>query len=257
MTSRGSVTIVGTGIRGSTQLTPEAGSAITAADVVHYVVPDIVTENLILDLARKAKTLADLYSENRPRSETYALMFERIMGDVRDGFSVCGVFYGHPGVFVDPSHAVIAAAQHEGYPARMFPAVSAADSLYADLGLDPGARGIQMYSATDFVLWRPVIETRAPLILWQLAFLGAPAGVTEASREHLPTLVERLEELYPADHIVLLYEAAPMPPFPAKIEHVQLKDLSSAAVRMAMTLVVPPLGEFIDDKELAARMGVD
>lgn len=64
-----------------------------------------------------------------------------MLQEVRLGKKVVGVFYGHPGVFVSPSHRAISIARFEGYEAKMLPAVSAEDSLYADLGIDPSRPG--------------------------------------------------------------------------------------------------------------------
>ena len=43
---------------------------------------------------------------------------------IRAGFRVCAVFYGHPGVFVYPSHEAIRRARAEGFAARMLPALT-------------------------------------------------------------------------------------------------------------------------------------
>ena len=64
-----------------------------------------------------------------------------MLQEVRLGKVVVGVFYGHPGIFVAPSHRAISIARAEGYEAKMLPAVSAEDSLYADLGVDPSRCG--------------------------------------------------------------------------------------------------------------------
>jgi len=56
-------------------------------------------------------------------------MVERILKNVKDGFKVCVVFYGHPGVFVQPSHEAIRIARLEGFSARMLPGISAEELL--------------------------------------------------------------------------------------------------------------------------------
>ena len=91
---------------------------------------------------------------------------------------MCAVFYGHPGVFVNPSHRAVAQARAEGFRAAMLPGVSAEDCLFADLGLDPGAHGCQSYEATDFVIRRRSCYPSALLILWQVGALGEDS-VTE------------------------------------------------------------------------------
>jgi precorrin-3B methylase len=253
----GGLTIVGTGICAPSQVTSEARAAIQQADIVHYVVPERHVAGLIEEWATEARDMADLYAPDRNRCETYRMMQERIMGDVRAGRDVCAVFYGHPGVFVDPSHPLVAAARAEGYPARMAAGVSAADCLYADLGLDPGAEGIQMYSATDFLLKHRTIDPQVPLVLWQMGFIGAQTGITEPATSQLPVLVNELERWYPPDHQVVLYEAATIPGFRAQTIETTIADLPNTAIRLAMTLVIPATAPAPIDPDMAAQLGVE
>lgn len=253
----GSLAVVGAGIRTLSQLTPEARAAIGSADIVHVLVPDAVAGHAIATLATAVRDLADLYELDRDRITTYQMMQDRILGDVRAGKEVCAVFYGHPGVFVDPSHPMIAAARNEGYSARMFPGISAADCLYADLGLDPGSDGIQMYSATDFLLKQRIIDPRVPLVLWQMAFIGASSGITEPAEGHLDLLVDALHAVYPLDHEVLLYEASTLPGYEPIVIHLPIRELASAELRMAMTLVVPPTDTAAEDPVMLERLGLE
>ncbi|OAX34568.1 hypothetical protein K503DRAFT_832959 [Rhizopogon vinicolor AM-OR11-026] len=75
-------------------------------------------------------------------------MCEVMLKDVRAGHHVLGVFYGHPGVFVSPSHRAIAVARQEGYKARMLPGISAEDFMFADLEFDPAYSGCRTCEAT-------------------------------------------------------------------------------------------------------------
>ena len=52
-----------------------------------------------------------------------------MLSHVRKEENVVGVFYGHPGVFVSPSHRTLALARDEGYIANMLPGISAEDCL--------------------------------------------------------------------------------------------------------------------------------
>ena len=105
------------------------------------------------DLARVAepeRALAHvLYRAGVPRRRIYEEMAEEILDAVREGKRVCAVFYGHPGVYVQPSHEAVRRAREEGFEARMLPAVSAEDCLVADLGVDPGEQGWQSWEATE------------------------------------------------------------------------------------------------------------
>ena len=117
----------------------------------------------------------------------------------RRSSSPCGeaagdaAFYGHPGVFVRPSHEAIARARAEGHQARMLPAVSAEDCLFADLGVDPATHGCASFDATTFLARPRPVDSSAGLVLWQVAAVresrAVPAGEHGANME---VLVERL-----------------------------------------------------------------
>ena len=185
-------------------------------------------------------------------------MTETLLEDVRAGKDVCVAFYGHPGVFVDPSHAAIARARAEGFRARMLPAVSAEDCLFADLGVDPGASGCQSYEATDFLLRLRRVDPTAVLILWQVGALGETIYAIEprSQSERLAVLVEYLESFYPTGHGVVLYEASPYPIAEAAIRNVALSELPASVPDALSTLYVPPLEPRARDGEMARRLGL-
>lgn len=253
----GSLTVVGTGIRALTQLTAEADAVIRGSDVVHYVVPDPLTAQMLHWNAKEAHDLADLYRANVERSETYAAMVERIVADVAAGRDVCAVFYGHPGVFVDPSHDAIERVRAMGLRVRMLPGVSAADALYADLGLDPGTDGIAQYTAMDFLLRPRVIDPTTPLLLWQIGAVGETKGVNEAATEHLHLVVEVLRRHYPGDHPVVLYVASGQPTGMARIDVVPLEQLPESEIAREATLLVPSVELALLDRAMAARLGYE
>jgi precorrin-3B methylase len=253
----GSLTVVGTGIRALTQLTAEADAVIRGSDVVHYVVPDPLTAQMLHWNAKEAHDLADLYHADVERTETYVAMVERIVADVAAGREVCAVFYGHPGVFVDPSHDAIEQVRAMGLRAWMLPGVSAADALYADLGLDPGTDGIAQYTAMDFLLRPRVIDPTTPLLLWQIGAVGVTTGATEAGTEHLDLVVEMLRRQYPADHPVVLYVASGQPTGMARIDVVPLNQLPEADIAREATLLVPSVEIAPLDRDMAARLGYE
>lgn len=253
----GSLTVVGTGIRALTQLTAEADAVIRGCDVVHYVVPDPLSAQMLHWNAKEAHDLADLYDPEVERTETYAAMVDRIVADVAAGRDVCAVFYGHPGVFVDPSHAAIDRVRSMGLRARMLPGVSAADALYADLGLDPGTDGIAQYTAMDFLLRPRVIDPTTPLLLWQIGAVGETKGANEAATDHLDLVVDVLSRNYPADHSVVLYVASGQPTGVARIDVVSLEQLPEAEIAREATLLVPAIETAAVDEPMAARLGYD
>ncbi|HYT78674.1 MAG TPA: SAM-dependent methyltransferase [Actinomycetota bacterium] len=252
--SPGSLTIVGTGIRTSLQTTSEARSAIEKADKVLYLL-DPVGARWVQILNPTAESLDNFYSIDRPRLDTYRMMVEEIMAWVRKGLDVCVAFYGHPGVFVDPSHDAIRRAQREGFEARMMPGVSAEDCLIADLGFDPGQWGLHSYEATEFLLHRRVADPSVHLILWQVGALGEMRARKGPNPAAFGTLVDRLAERYGSDHEVVLYQASPYPIGGSSINRLRLADLVTADVSPMSTLYVPPAARPASDLGMAEMFG--
>jgi hypothetical protein len=199
---RGSLVVVGTGIRTVGHLTMEAVAWIKQAGKVLYVVGDPVAEAMLKELnPGGAESLTVMYAEGKQRIETYNEMVERTLACIRAGMLTCMACYGHPGVFVYPSHESIRRARAEGYSARMLPGISSEDCLFADLGVDPGIGGCQSYEATDFLLNGRVIDPSSSVILWQIGVVGdATFKAAGYDLSAMPLLVERLLAIYPASH---------------------------------------------------------
>jgi hypothetical protein len=252
----GSLTVVGSGIKAGLQTTPEARWWMERADKVLYLFADPVPAEWISRLNPSAQSLEGFYAPSKDRKQTYQEMVEEILSWVRRRLDVCVVFYGHPGVFVAPSHEAIRRARAEGFPARMLPAVSAEDCLFADLGVDPGGRGWQSFEATNFLLYRRNFDTSTPLLLWQVAGVGTRQGATEPSTAGLRVLAEFLQHYYGTDHEVVLYQASPYPVFDPIIQRVRLGDLPAADLTPMSTLYLPPKAPPPPDPEMHARLQV-
>jgi uncharacterized protein YabN with tetrapyrrole methylase and pyrophosphatase domain len=256
---RGSLTVVGTGIRLVGQVTIEAKAHVEQADRVFHLVTDPVTEEWIGSLNPRAETLADCYGDGKPRMKSYEQMVRRMLSGVRKGQKVVAVFYGHPGVFVLPSHEAIRRARAEGYPARMLPGISAEDCLFADLGVDPALEGCQSFEATDFLARRRAFEPSSALVLWQVGVIGDLTFQSRAARYRkggLPILAEVLLEKYPGTHRATIYEAAQYPVCDPVIRPVPLSRLGRAKVTPISTLYVPPVGRKALDPVMVKRLGL-
>jgi uncharacterized protein YabN with tetrapyrrole methylase and pyrophosphatase domain len=208
---------------------------------VLYLVPDRVSASGVEALNRRAQSLHGLYEEGAPHRAAYERMAEVILERVRAGKRVCAAFYGHPGVFVLPSHDAISRARAEGFDATMLPGVSAEDCLFADLGIDPAANGLQSYEASDFLRRRPTIEPTTALVLWQIGVVGTRTHSASVSAPALGELVELLLERYPAGHGAVVYEASSYPRVAPLIRNVRVDALDAEAVTPASTLYVPPV----------------
>jgi uncharacterized protein YabN with tetrapyrrole methylase and pyrophosphatase domain len=250
--TRGSLVVVGTGIKTVGQLTSEAIAWMAEADSLLYVVGDPVAEAAIKQLNQHGSvSLAGYYEEGQSRMYAYNAMVEHILGCVRSGQKTVAAFYGHPGVFAYPSHESIRRAKAEGYSARMLPGVSSEDCLFADLGVDPAVGGCQSYEATDFLLNSVTIEPSSQLILWQIGTLGDWTYKTHMyDVRTMPLLVKKLMRTYPPGHVVTVYEAAMFPTAAPMIERVPLYWLADFPITAAMTLYVPAARARVPDPEM-------
>ena len=248
-TQRGSLVVIGTGIRTVGQLTIEAIAWMEIADSLLYVVADPVAEAVIKHPnPTGADSLARYYEEGKLRIHTYNAMVEHILRCVRAGNKTVAAFYGHPGVFAYPSHESIRRAKSEGFPARMLPGISSEDCLFADLGVDPATWGCQSYEATDFLLSSSFIDPSSQLILWQVGLL---AELTHKSQQFdtraMPLLVQKLTQFYPLSHPVTLYQAAMLPGTDPLIVQIPLYSLAEFPITAGMTLYIPPAWARVPD----------
>jgi uncharacterized protein YabN with tetrapyrrole methylase and pyrophosphatase domain len=258
-THRGSLIVVGTGIQLGSHMTHEAERYIESSEKVFFVVANCTMARWLKKLNSSAESLHPLYKTGKPRRETYGEMTETIMDGVRNGLNVCAVFYGHPGVFVNPGHEAIRRARSEGYEARMLPGISAEDCLFADLGVDPAKCGCQSFEATDFLVHKRKFDPSSALVIWQIGAIGASDYQENMySRRGIEVLIDVLAEHYGADHEVIVYEASPFP-YPVAsplIVKVRLAELPEARISQASTLYIPPIESSLD-YDMVTRLNLD
>lgn len=247
---RGSLVVVGTGIRAARHTTVEARAEMERAGRLFYLVSDPVSQRWIRAVNPTAKSLDSCYRVGRPRMEAYERMIGRVLAAVRAGARVCVVFYGHPGVFVFPSHEMIRRARVEGFDARMLPGISAEDCLFAELGVDPARSGCQSFEATDLLLFRRRFDPSCALVLWQAGVIGNLTYGPRPGRSGLRALSRYLERAYGRGHEVVLYEASRLPIFESEIRSTTIGRLPSEAVGSSTTIFVPPIPRPTDPRGL-------
>lgn len=226
-------------------ITPESLAHIDRADRLFYLGGDAATRMWIEGRNPTSESLYGEYEVGGLRRDAYRRMSSRMLEPVRAGLDVCAAFYGHPGVFVDPSHRAIRVARSEGRRARMLPGVSAEDCLFADCLIDPVGSGCHSYEATDFLKRRPGFDTGGSLVLWQVGGVGVRTYEREGlwSAAGLRELVDYLLGFYDADHEVVVYQAAVFAVCEPSIVRVPLSRVPDARVTTSTTLYVPPIGD--------------
>ena len=137
----------------------------------------------------------------------------------------------------------------------MEPGISAADCLYADLGIDPGKYGCQQFEASQFMFYRRRVDTAAYLILWQIGVAGDQSLARfSTGASHRRVLVDVLSRDYGLAHEVILYKAVTLPLLRPEVVRLPLGALPEAACDMHSTLVVPPSSRLEPDEEVRERL---
>ena len=238
---RGSVACVGLGMTLGSHLTPLARSYIEQADVIFAGLSDYFVEMWLERMHPDVRSLQPYYQEGKSRMRTYRQWVELMMVEVRAGKRVCGVFYGHPGIFAWSPHKVIEVARAEGFQAHMEPGISAEDCLYADLGIDPGRFGCQHYEASQLLFYERRIDRAGYLVLWQVGVVGDRSLARQGTGpEYRQLLVELLSRDYPLDHEVIIYRGATLPIEQPRIRRHILRDLPHVSITPEETVVLPP-----------------
>lgn len=255
---KGKLTVVGTGIKLGEQITQEALYSISKADIVYAVVADAATLHWLERLNKNTHTLTHFYDKDKHRINTYNDMSDTIVNSVIEGKDTCAVFYGHPGIFVYPSHSAVKKLKELGYEATMQPGVSADACLFADIGIDPAKDGCQSYEATDFLLFKRKIDPTVACVMWQVGVVGEfKAQGTESSDFRFQILIDELEKYYPSSHRVTLYESTQFNIFESKIETMALEELRKSEVSRLSTLFIPPSEEKCIDKEMVSKLNIN
>jgi siroheme synthase len=236
-------------------ITPLARSYIEKADVVFTALSDGIMELWLARMNPDVRSLQRYYCEGKSRLQTYREMVDAMLAEVRAGKRVCGAFYGHPGVFAWPTHKAIELARSEGYAAHMEPGISAADCLYADLGIDPGKYGCQHFEASQFMFYKRRVDTSAYLILWQIGVAGDQSLARFATgASHRRVLLDLLSRDYGPAHEVILYKAVTLAISRPDIVRLPLAALPEAECDMHSTLVIPPSSALEPDEEIRERL---
>jgi Precorrin-3B methylase len=254
---RGRLSCVGLGMTLGSHLTPLARSHIEQADVVFAALSDAIAEEWLKRMHPDVRSLQPYYGEGKPRMRTYREWVALMMAELRAGKRVCGVFYGHPGIFAWSPHKVIEQARAEGYEAHMEPGISAEDCLYADLGFDPGRYGCQHFEASQLLYCERRIDTAGYLVLWQVGVVGnRSVGRFDHGPAYRALLVERLEQDYPPDHEVIVYRGATLPIERARIRRMILRELAVASLTAEETVVLPPAVALQPNRAMLERLQV-
>ena len=239
--SSGSISLVGIGYLGGAHVTSETLALIRSADRLFFLVGDPLLEIWLRSLNPTATSLEDCASEGMALADCCHRMADEVLNAMPGDSSICVAFSGHPGIAVDPAYEILQRARAARIRVTMFPAVSAIDCFFADLGIDP-AQGCQLFETETLIEMDYRLDPRSSLILLQAGVIGVRRHTTKTSAEAagVRRLTRFLRKYYPSGHELIVYEAATFPISPPRMERTTLHRLPKTPLTAISTVYVPP-----------------
>jgi precorrin-3B methylase len=250
--------IVGLGIVAAHQITREAEEILRRSRHTLLADPSFGVLAHLEAICPKVTSLNSLYELGKSRLPTYRRMAKAVINAALTESPVCFATYGHPLVLCYPTALIQRAATLLNLRVEIYPGVSSLDTLLVDLGVHIGVDGLQMYEATDLLLYRRQIQPDVPCILWQAHVVGNPTcnATPRAVEEFLP-LQDYLLEFYPPKHSITLVVSKTFPLLPSLTESYPLQTLAerlSTGPQLG-NLYIPALrGSPIKDFDLLRRL---
>lgn len=257
MIKNSSLTIVGSGIKFMSHLTIEAKAHIEHADIILYLVNEPAMREWLMSLQARALSLENHYQQHTFRQDTYHAITETILHSLDDEKHVCVVLEGHPTVFAQSALSAAKQAKQRGMTVTILPGISADAYLFAELHIDPGSTGCLSYEATDFLIYKRLVDAASHLILWQVSVIGMlKNNAAHCHRAGTQILVDRLSEFYDLEHEVILFEGSQYPHIASKIERLTLANLTDATISRITTLYIPPIYQRTRDLSMLKKLGL-
>lgn len=238
------ITIAGMGVEAVVQVTAQTEARIRQCRQALYVDSGIGTAAFLEARCERVISLyGQTYGESDSRLTGYHHASAAVVHAAMEDGPVIYLTHGHPLVFCYSSFLIRDLAGLLGLSVELLPGISSMDSLFADLWLDPGVGGIQMFEATDLLLRRRPLQPDVPALIWQVGNLETRLYTNRTSKpERMIRFRDWLLQTYPADHPITACYAAPHPVAGRQQWTFPLAELPqhAAALHPGITLYIPP-----------------
>lgn len=236
---------VGSGTVSGHQLTREAIHALEQSETiltVHH--QELFNEFLDEEFDAEVVDMIDKYETGQPRVDTYGDMAQEVLAAAEEADGcVTFITYGHPTLFVDPVKVIDRRAIDRGLEHEILPGISSLDTIYVDLRMDPGDRGLQIMEATQLMVGEHEPDPHVPLMLLQIGAVETYlyAEDRQSKPEQFTRIREYLQQFYPDDHEVRAVRSATFPTTEPDIVRFELDDFEDVHDRITHlhTLYVP------------------
>jgi len=254
------IAIVGLGISGVHQITREVEETLRRTNEVFVTDMGVGVLEQLETLTPKVTDLTSRYQGGTHRILIYRRMASEVVAAALDHPPVAFATYGHPRMYCYPTTLIERAAMVLDLDVEVLPGISFLDTLLAELGVDPGFDGLQLYEATDVVVRRRPLQpdvncviTQGPIVMDAYNRPGAP------SEDNLRLMQDYLLEVYPAQHEAIFVVSKTHPLLDTIKQAVPIGKLAEVLGQgpNVGTLFIPPIRHRdVASQELADRMSL-
>jgi len=244
---------------GYRQLTREAEQVLKRAKRVYLLHPLPEVRSFVDTQCGSVIDLTELYEEGSERAESYEEMAQQVVEGAEEAVEpVVFAVYGHPTVGVAPSSLIQKKAKGTDLIVEILPGISALDCLYTDLGFDPFTRGLQVFEATDLIVYDINLDPATPTFVLQVGLTGTRLYDTRTSTsKRLLPLKDHILQFYPPDHEVIFARTPTIPFADAQQLSVPISEFETVAtdIDSTHTLVIPPVKKrHVENSDFAEKI---
>ncbi len=256
MRSRPEIFLVGLGLSGMRHVTQEVMHVLEEARLVQHLTSK---DGELRMLNPRVEDLSSLYWREGQDKAIYAEIAEHVVATALAGDApLAFVTDGHPMVFNNISWEIVRLGQQKGAKTHALPGVSSIDVLLLQLGFDPGDIGLQVFEATQLVLYGLAMNAHLSTLILQVAEFGMGGILDLPSRvgRHDP-LVRHLERFFPADHPAVFILAPEHKEESTIVLRTVIGKIGGSTMRRGMTLYIPRLSfPTVRDSRLLRRLNI-
>lgn len=248
--------IAGLGIKFLSHLTRETEEIIKSSDKVFYLANDDFYPEWIQSCNSNAESLYSIYFSQSKRIDSYDLIKEKILNELNRYNNVAFIIYGNPTFLVQSTAMLVDAARAIGHRAYVLPAISSLDCLLADLCINPGDHGMQIFEATGLLAYKKIIDPTSHIIIFQPSAIGQSGHERNPEKiiKGLKLLYDYLSKYYSPDKEIIFYEASQYPGGTSNIKKETIYNIIYIAISSKTTIYIPPAKTDELDLEMVARL---
>ena len=242
---RHDIFIVGIGIRGISEITPEVERILRRSTGIFYMDPRPLVSRYFNRINRNSHNLFERYKESRRAYDVYEELSSMVVSKALKKPGVCYATYGNPMIYDTITDLILRKASSRRLKVEVVPGISALDTVLAELKLTILDQGLQIFEANRLVLHRQKIDPSVPCLVFCVGSFGTVIITLRrrnTTRRFTP-LQKYLLKTYPPKHRIYLVVSSLHKDMPSRITVTSLNRLARMYRRIDYntTLYIPPV----------------